>query len=218
MSNKYGVLLDKSVIINYCLGNLEDSPYMKQNSEFINFLKKHPRPLIGIVTLRTRYDVKRQLTEKLRYRGGRSVRMQKFDELRDFAIFNSVDANEFNENLLRVENFFNNLTRKDQLNNINLNLVSPRFRSVIKNVSFNYSEKIFFEKPEKEDEELLAETVCLSKKYKPLFLASLDGHFSGDFASEEIRKAFGINSGFPQRILPQIKEYEKHLFKVKPIS
>ena len=214
---KLKVLLDDCVVINHCLGKLDHSPYTESNLKFFDYLASHPLPSIGIMTFRTRYNVKKQLIEKLRYRGGYAKNrcMQKFDEMRNFVSPVGVPLEEFYENLSDVKTFFRNFIDKNSSknNNVDLRMVSNRFKGTIKEVCLNNAEKTLLSGPEREDKELLAGAICLTKEYKPLFLASTDEHFTGNLISGEIGKTYGILTGLPQKILPEIKKYEQSLLK-----
>lgn len=212
MNGKYAALLDNNTLLDYCLGDTKAS-YSKSNEEFFDFLKLHSQPIIGLVTLRTRYDVRRQLTSKLRYQENKNKCLEKLDRIGDFAKPVSVDHFEFKQNMREVTDFFNDFTNQGRNNHINLNQVCRRFQNVIKSAYNFYPEKTFLQRPEREDRELLAEALCLSSKYNPLWLVSNDEHFSGNKTSDAIGKAFGIVTGYPKVILPLIKDYEKALIR-----
>jgi len=117
-----------------------------------------------------------------------------------------VDQIAFKENLSKVEMFFNDFRGQYKTQDyIDLSMVSRRFRGAVRSV-FPYGEKIFFKKQEKEDEEFLAEAVCL-KGSGDFYINSLDEHFHGSAISSAIEQNFGIKCKSPDKLLQEIRQH-----------
>jgi len=213
MNGSYGVLLSDRIIINHCLSHaddLESSVYNKDNSEFCSFLKQCDPPR-ALITSRIKDSVIDFMHKKLRYDRRKNNCFQRFYGLGKHVIVKNISYNKFGEILPKIEGFFDEFRNQNCNGKINLTQISPSYRNLIRGIYG--SEKTLLAKPEAEDGKLLYEAVCLSKEYQPLFLASLDEHFSGEIVSKALKERFDIIPGYPQGILQEIKEHEQSLLK-----
>lgn len=213
MNRGYGVLLDNNIIINYCLNqanDLESPVYEMENSKFCNFLR-HCDPPRALITNRIKDSTIDFIHKKLKYDRRRQNCFQRFEGLRRHVIVKNISHNKVGEIIPNIKDFFDEFRNQNCNGKVNLAQISPIYRNLIRGIYG--SEKTMLAGPEEEDKKLLCEAICLSKEYEPLFLASLDEHFSGETVSKAIKERFGIVSGYPQDILPEIKEHEQSLLK-----
>ena len=198
---RYGILLDKSLIIENCLSNNPD------NNDFINFLRSNPEK--GIITHKIRSSIKYNISNNRKFSSSREKMITNFRNLETFVKLENVDFNSFKKNMSEVNYFFNNLSNKSKM--FNPSYVSKPFRGLVAHIQNSYPEKIFCKNIETEDKEILSEAICLSERYRPMFLASYDKHFSERFISGKIKTKFGIECGYPHDILSRAKECQTYI-------
>jgi hypothetical protein len=195
MESKFGILLDKSVILSKCQ---EEKNY---SGDFFYFLES--RPHTGIVTHRILAGVENRIRHHSEFE--KSQYSDNLGTLMKFLKTQAVGLNHYLSKLPFVTKFFEDTVRERMPNPT---YVSPIFRKTVAKLQNGISDKIVLEQPEEEDIEVLTEAACIKEKAKDntLFLASQDRHFCDDYVSRKIEERFGIKCRWPRDILSEIRQ------------